>query len=52
MGGSTFVGNSRYGISDKFGQFSRGRAVIDAVEVGVFLECDKTMLVDMAQCTL
>ena len=48
----TFVGDAWCGVGDELCQFSRGCAVIDAVEVGVFLQCDESVLVDMAQCPL
>ena len=40
------------GIEDEFGEFARGCAVIKFVEVGVFLEGDKAVLVDMMQGSL
>ena len=36
------------GVGDEFGEFSWGCAVIDAVKVGVFLEGNETVLVDVA----
>ena len=52
VGGGAFGGDVGGGIGDEFGKFSRGGAVVEAVEVGVFLEGDETVLVDMVHRTL
>jgi hypothetical protein len=35
-------------IEDEFGEFPRGCAIVEGVEVGVFLKGDEAVLVDMA----
>jgi hypothetical protein len=40
------------GIEDELGEFPRGCAIAEAVEVGVFLQGDETVLADMVQGTL
>ena len=40
------------GVEDEFGEFARGGTVAEAVEVGVFLEGDEAVLVDMTQRSL
>ena len=52
MRAGAFGFDVRIGISDEFGEFSGGFAATEAVEVGVFLEGDETVLVDMGQGSL
>ena len=52
MGGGAFGFDARVRIGDEFGEFSGGGAVVEAVEVGVFLQGDEAVLVDMLQGTL
>ena len=52
MGGGAFGFDARVGVEDEFGELARGGAVAEAVEVGVFLQGDKAVFVDMAQGTL
>ena len=48
MWGGAFGFDAGLGIGDEFGEFTRGGAVAEAVEVGVFLEGDEAVTVDMA----
>ena len=48
MGGGAFGLDAGLRIGDEFCEFSGGGAVAEAVEVGVFLEGDEAVLVDMA----
>ncbi len=47
MRASTFGFDAWCGIADKFEEFPGGFAATEVVEVGVFLEGDETVLVDM-----
>ena len=40
VGGGAFGFDARVRIGDEFGEFSGGGAVVEAVEVGVFLQGD------------
>ena len=52
MRAGTFGFDARIGVGNESGEFSGGCAVAEAVEVGVFLEGDEAVLVDMLQGAL
>ena len=52
MGAGAFGGDGGGGGRGEFGELSRGCAATEAVEVGVVLESDEAMLVDMLQGAL
>ena len=52
MGGGAFGFDAGVGGGDEFGKLARGRAVAEAIEVGVFLEGDEAVPVDMVQGSL
>lgn len=42
----------RFRSLDKEGQLSRGYTAAEVVEVGIILQCDESVLADIAQCSL
>ena len=52
MGAGAVGGDGGGGRRGEFGELSRGCAATEAVEVGVVLESDEAMLVDMLQGAL
>jgi hypothetical protein len=52
VGGGAFGLDACVGVEDELGEFARGGAVVEAVEVDVFLEGDEAVFVDMVQRSL